>query len=158
VIKVGGVTMNFELMKTDNKNHEFINLIKLLDAELSERYGELQKQFDKHNKVDFINNVIIINKDNVPVACGAFKEFDADTVELKRIFVVKQQRRQGLAKLIVCKLEELARNKGYKYALLETGIKQHEAIALYKSLSFEVIDNFEPYVGSKNSVCMKKAL
>lgn len=150
--------MSIELIKTDNKNPEFINLIKLLDGDLSERYGELQKQFDKHNKVDFINDVIIIYKNNVPVSCGAFKEFDADTVELKRIFVVKEHRRQGLAKLIVCELEKVARNKGYKFALLETGIKQYEAIALYKSLGFEVIDNFEPYVGNENSVCMKKAL
>lgn len=150
--------MNFEVLKTDSKNPDFINLIKLLDADLSVRYGELQKQYDIHNKVDFINDVVVVYKDNLPVACGAFKAFGTDSVELKRIFVVKEQRRQGLAKLIVHELEELARNKGYKYALLETGIKQHEAIALYKNLGFEVIDNFEPYVGNANSVCMKKTL
>jgi GNAT superfamily N-acetyltransferase len=150
--------MNFEVLKTDSKNPDFINLIKLLDADLSERYGELQKQYDIHNKVDFINDVVVVYKDNLPVACGAFKAFGTDSVELKRIFVVKEQRRQGLAKLIVHELEEPARNKGYKYALLETGIKQHEAIALYKNLGFEVIDNFGPYVGNANSVCMKKTL
>lgn len=150
--------MDFEIVKTDSKNNDFIRLIKLLDDDLTERNGELQKQYDKHNKVNSINDVVIIYKDNDPVACGAFKEHDTDSVELKRIFVMKEQRQQGLAKLIVHELEEQARNKGYRYTLLETGIKQHEAINIYKSKGYKVIQNYEPYVGYINSVCMKKVL
>jgi len=118
----------------------------------------LQKQYDKHNKVDDINDVVVIYNDKIPVACGAFKVYDTNSVELKRIFVVMENRRQGLAKLIVCELEDLVRRQGYKYALLETGIKQHEAIDLYKKNGYVVIQNYEPYVGYINSVCMRKAL
>lgn len=150
--------MNLEVVKTEGNNIDFIKLIKLLDDNLKERYGELQKQYEKHNKVDYINDVIIIYKDKFPVACGAFKKHDIDTIELKRIFVVKEYRRQGLSKLIISKLEELARNREYKYALLETGINQHEAINLYKNSGYYVIQNYEPYIGNKNSVCMKKTL
>jgi ribosomal protein S18 acetylase RimI-like enzyme len=150
--------MDLEIVITESKNEDFANLIKQLDADLSKRYGELLKQYDKHNKVDYINYMIVAYKENVPVACGAFKRLNADSAELKRIFVVMEHRRQGLAKLIVSKLEELARNKGFKYALLETGIKQYEAIALYKNNGFEVIENFEPYIGNVNSICMRKAL
>lgn len=150
--------MDFQIVKTDSKDTDFINLIKLLDADLSERYGELQKQYDKHNKVDYINDVVVIYKDYVPIACGAFKKYDTDSVELKRIFVVMEKRRQGLARLIVHELEEQARNKVYKYALLETGIKQHEAINLYINNGYKVIQNYDPYVGNTNSVCMRKAL
>jgi GNAT superfamily N-acetyltransferase len=53
---------------------------------------------------------------------------------------------QGLAKLIVRELEDLARIKGYKYALLETGIRQHEAINLYKNNGYNVIQNYGPYI------------
>ena len=139
-------------------NIDFIKLIKLLDEDLNERNGELQKQYDKHNKVDYINDVVIIYKDEVPVACGAFKEQNIDAIELKRIFVIKENRRQGLSKLIINELEKLGRSKGYKYALLETGIKQHEAINLYRNTGYEVIENYEPYIGNRNSVCMKKDL
>lgn len=155
---MGEDKMNLEVVKTDSKNTDFVELIKLLDDDLGERYGELQKQYKKYNKVDYINDVVIIYKDEVPVACGGFKEHDIDTIELKRIFVMKDHRGQGLSKLIINKLEELARNKEYKYALLETGIKQKEAINLYKSNGYYVIQNYEPYVGNANSICMKKIL
>ena len=150
--------MSLEILHTDSKNIDFIKLIKLLDDDLNERYGELQKQYNKHNKVDYINDVIIIYKDEVPVACGAFKEHKIEAIELKRIFVTKENRRQGLSKLIISELEKLGRNKGYKYALLETGIKQYEAINLYRNTGYEIIENYEPYKGNANSVCMEKNL
>lgn len=150
--------MDIELLKTNSKNADFIKLIQLLDKDLGERYGELQKQYDKHNKVDYINDVIVIYKNKVPAGCGAFKEYNNNSAEIKRIFVKKENRQQGLAKLIISKLEDLVKDKGYKYALLETGIKQHEAISLYKNIGYEVIENYEPYIGNTNSVCMKKTL
>ncbi len=150
--------MDIELLKTSSKNTDFIELIQLLDKDLDERYGELQKHYDKHNKIDYINEVIIIYKNKIPAACGTFKEYNHNSAEIKRIFVKKENRHQGLAKLIVSKLEELVKDKGYKYALLETGIKQHEAINLYKNIGYDVIENYEPYIGDTNSVCMKKTL
>lgn len=150
--------MGLEIIKTNGQNIDFIKLIKLLDEDLNKRYGELQKQYETHNKVDYINDVIIIYKDNVPVGCGAFKEYDISTIELKRIFVTKENRRQGLSKLIIGELEKLGKKKGYKYALLETGIKQLEAINLYKNAGYTVIQNYEPYAGNINSICMKKTL
>ena len=150
--------MNFEIIETNSQDTDFIMLIKLLDDDLEERYGEMQKQYERHNKVDYIKDVVIIYKDEIPVACGAFKEYNIDTIELKRIFVIKEHRLQGLSKLIIKKLEELASNKKYKYVLLETGIKQNEAINLYKNNGYDVIENYEPYIGNTNSVCMKKVL
>ena len=129
-----------------------------LDYDLNERYGELQKQYNKHNKVDYINDVVIIYKDEAAVACGAFKAHNIDAMELKRIFVIKENRGQGLSKIIVNELEKLGKIKGYEYALLETGIKQYEAINLYKNTGYQIIENYEPYIGNTNSVCMKKDL
>jgi GNAT superfamily N-acetyltransferase len=150
--------MSLEILKTDSQSKDFNKLIKLLDEDLEGRYGELQKQYAEYNKVDFINDVIIIYKNSVPVACGGFKEYNINSVELKRIFVIKEHRRQGLSKLVINKLEELALNEGYKYAVLETGIKQNEAINLYKNSGYNIIQNYEPYVGNINSLCMKKVL
>ena len=150
--------MNIKIIHTESKNADFIKLIKLLDDDLNGRYGELQKQYDKHNKVDYINDVVVIYDDEVPVACGGFKEHDSKSVELKRIFVKKENRRQGLSKKIINELEKLAQTKGYKYAVLETGKKQIEAINLYKNSGYEMIENYEPYVGNENSLCMKKEL
>lgn len=150
--------MDIELIKTDNKNIDFIELTKLLDEDLWARYGDIQAHYDKHNTIDFINDAIVIYKNKIPAACGAFKEYSQDSAEIKRIFVKKENRQQGLAKLIVSKLEELIRKQGYTYSILETGQKQHEAINLYKAIGYEIIENYAPYVGDSNSVCMKKTL
>lgn len=150
--------MNIKIIHTDSRNKDFIKLIKLLDDDLNGQYGELQKQYDKHNKVDYINDVVIIYDDEVPVACGGFKEHDSESVEMKRVFVKKENRRQGLSKKVINELEKLVQAKGYKYAVLETGKKQIEAINLYKSSGYEMIENYGPYVGYKNSICMKKDL
>lgn len=150
--------MSLKIVKTDSKNTDFMELINLLDDDLNERYGELQKQYGQYNKVDYINDVVIIYKDEEPAACGAFKKYSKDIIELKRIFVRKENRRQGLSKLIIRELQNLGRSKGYKYTLLETGIKQQEAINLYKNAGYEITENYGPYKGNSNSVCMKKSL
>lgn len=150
--------MSLAINLTDGQNPDFLNLIRLLDDGLEARYGAVQKQYEQHDKADFIRDVIIIYKADLAVACGAFKEYDAETIELKRMFVLPEHRKQGLARMIIQQLEELARSKGYQYAVLETGVKQHEAIGLYRSIGFEVIDNYGPYVGNSNSICMRKSL
>ena len=149
--------MGIDLLITDSKNEDFIRLTKLLDKDLEERNGDIQKQFDPYNKVDQIDAVILY-KDQIPAACGAFKKYDDNTAEIKRIFVAKENRGQGLSKRLMSQLETLAKNKGYHDAVLETGIKQFEAINLYKSMGYKVTENYEPYVGNANSVCMKKRL
>ena len=150
--------MSQTILKADSSSPDFIKLIKLLDDDLNERYGELQKQYAKHNTVDYLSDVIIIYKNQGPVACGAVKEYNTDNIELKRIFVMKEHRRQGLSKLIIKELEKLGKSKGYKYALLETGMRQYEAINLYKNVGYEITQNYKPYIGNENSVCMKKRL
>lgn len=150
--------MDIELLKTDNRNTDFIELTKLLDEDLWTRYGDIQAHYDKHNTIDYINEAIVIYKNKMPVACGTFKEYNHDSAEIKRIFVKKENRQQGLAKLIISKLEESIIEQGYKYSILETGQKQNEAINLYKNIGYEIIENYAPYVGDSNSVCMKKSL
>lgn len=150
--------MKVEIVYTDSENPDFAKLIKMLDEDLNERYGELQKQYDVHNKVDHINNVVLLYIDGRPAACGAFKRYDPDSVELKRIFVAKECRGWGLSKIIVAELEEQAVKEGYRCAVLETGIRQNEAIGLYTKCGYEVIPNYGVYIDNSNSVCMRKKL
>ncbi|MDF2985718.1 MAG: acetyltransferase [Eubacterium sp.] len=148
----------YRIAIVDSKNKDFLNLIALLDADLEQRYGAIQQQYKKHNKVDYIKDVVLIYSDSSAVACGAFKEYDSSTVEIKRVFVMNEYRKQGLARKVLNNLEQQAQNKGYKYCVLETGVKQHEAIGLYKNHGHETIDNYGPYIGMENSICMKKEL
>ena len=143
---------------TNNTNTDFIALTKLLDAELNSRYGALQKQYDLHNTVADISHVLVVYLENLPVACGAFKIFDMQTVEIKRVFVTPEYRKRGISRHIMHRLEADAKSLGFTYAVLETGRGQPEAIALYHNLGYAIIENYPPYVDVSTSVCMKKAL
>ena len=150
--------MGVEVIITDPNNSDFLLLTGLLDKELSERYGEQQQQYTKHNQVTTMIDVVIVYKDKLPVACGAFKKHGPDAAEIKRVFVRAEYRGQGLSKSVMNKLEERIQSAGFTYAVLETGIKQPEAIQLYKKCGYEITENYEPYIGYENSVCMRKAL
>ena len=149
---------NLEIQRCDSTNADFRNLIKSLDAELDERYGNLQKQYDVYNQIEFLETVVVAYEENTPVGCGCFKRADDQNVEIKRVFVWNNCRGKGIASLILKELECWAKEKGFLYSILETGSKQHEAINLYKKKGYEITDNFGQYIGNTNSICMKKAL
>jgi putative acetyltransferase len=136
------------------------SLIKKLDADLWERYPTQQAFFSQFNKLPKEACVVVAYDGREAVGCGAFKPFvnDEKTVEIKRMFVDESVRNKGIGLRILNALEKWAVEKNYKIANLETGTNQPEAIRLYKKAGYEIIDNFEPYIGVENSVCFGKKL
>jgi GNAT superfamily N-acetyltransferase len=67
----------------------------------------------------------------VPVTGGAFRRFDADTAELKRIWTDRAHRRRGYARALLAALEAETTARGYRRLYLITGNRQPEAEALY---------------------------
>ena len=147
-----------KVVKTTSENPDFISLIKIFDTFLWERYPELKKEYWGNNLIEFNENVILIYRDEKPVASGCFKKYNEKTVELKRMFVSPEARGLGLAQLVINELETAAKNLGFETMILETLYKQIEAIGLYQKMGFSIVDNYEPYVGLSNSVCMSKSI
>ena len=147
-----------ELIRTNSENDDFRTLIRQLDTDLNIRYGELQQQYDAHNRVEKLDTAIVAYIDNAPAGCGCFKQYDDDTAEIKRMFVLPVNRGKGIATRILGELENWAREKKYKKTLLETGSKQFEAINMYKKSGYVQTENFGQYAGNTNSICMKKIL
>jgi GNAT superfamily N-acetyltransferase len=114
--------------------------------------------YAQFNKSNLLKNVLIAYENNFPVGIGAYKEFDPETIEIKRMFTVLDQRGKGVAKAILTELENWAKEEKYSIALLETGIELKDAQYLYQKKGYQVIDNYGQYIGVKNSVCMKKYL
>lgn len=146
------------ITKTDSSNIDFQNLVKYLDADLAIRDGEDHAFYHQFNKIDMLKNCIVFYVDNNPAACGAFKKIEDDTVEIKRMYTHPGFRKRGLAGMIVKELENWAKEMGYKKCVLETGIKQPEAIALYEKSGYQRIPNYGQYIGIDNSVCYEKIL
>jgi len=91
--------------------------------------------------------VVVLDGDSA-VACGALREMDQTTCELKRIFVRPSHRGIGLGRRITLDLMDRARHTGYKTVRLDTMRKLGVAQSLYKSLGFKEIEAYydEPSV------------
>jgi putative acetyltransferase len=147
-----------DIKRTSSADADFIALVTLLDADLAVRDGADHAFYSQFNKVDKIKHVIVAYDDGVPIACGAIKEYSPVAMEVKRMFTSPEYRGKGAALLILTELECWAREMSYNSCVLETGIKQPEAIALYHKAGYQVIPNYGQYAGIENSICFEKKL
>jgi putative acetyltransferase len=150
--------MTTTLKRTTSESSDFQNLVRLLDADLKLRDGEDHAFYSQFNKIDKIKNAVVCYADDLPIGCGAFKEYDETSVEIKRMFVEPGFRGKGIAATILKELELWAGEINYTQAVLETGKRQPEAIALYQKAGYAIIPNFGQYENIENSVCMKKGI
>lgn len=140
-------------------DRDFTDLVKELDRELCERYPGFQDDHVFLNIVPPDARVVIVYDSGIPVGCGCFKDTSiSGEAELKRMFVRRESRGRGISKLICSELEKWAVDLGYQRIILETGVRQPEAIGLYESVGFKRIDNYGEYQGNGMSVCMEKVL
>lgn len=150
--------MNYIIKRTTGNDQDFQLLVKNLDHELWNELKEDQATYDQYNIVVDILTAVVIYKDEEPVACGCFKKFDEQTVEIKRMFVQKDHRGKGLSKNILAELEQWAKEKNYQFSVLETSIHFTTAKNLYITNGYEIIPNYGQYASLPESVCMKKEL
>jgi GNAT superfamily N-acetyltransferase len=100
----------------------------------------------------------ILRYSGVAAACGGVKLFGADYAEIKRMYVRPQFRGRGFAKLMLNHLSAYARAQNVTLLRLETGIHQHEAIALYERMGFYAIPPFGDYKPDPLSRFYEKSL
>lgn len=146
------------IKRTNSGDHEFIELVKLLNDDLAIRDGEDYSFYSQFNKLDKIRHVVLVIENGKPSGCGTIKEFDGNTMEIKRMYVSVESRNKGIATTILIELENWARELSYAKCILETGKKQPEAISLYKKNGYKMIPNYGQYAGVDYSVCFEKYL
>ena len=147
-----------KLVRTHSENSDFIFLVKQLDAYLKITDGDEHDFYNQFNSIDTLKNTVIVYLDNEPVGCGAFKEFNQNIVEIKRMFTLSQSRKKGVASLILKELENWAIELNYSFCILETGVRQTEAVAFYKKNLYKIIPNYGQYKCVENSLCFEKKL
>lgn len=147
-----------KIIRTDSSNPTFISLVQLLDAELAERDGAEHSFYHQYNGIQLLQHVVVLFHEDIPIGCGAFKQIEADTIEVKRMYIIPDHRSKGLATMVLTALEEWAKEEGFITAVLETGKRQPEAIALYQKNGYVNIPNYGQYIGIENSVCFEKRL
>lgn len=146
------------LKRTESTDIDFIKLVQLLDADLKIRDGADHEFYNQFNGIDSLKYCVVCYEGAAAVGCGAIKPYNEHSMEVKRMYVLPNVRGRGIAGLILLQLEKWAKELGYSNCIMETGIKQPEAISLYKKSGYQVIPNYGQYSGIENSVCFEKVL
>lgn len=136
-------------------------LIRSLNAELSATYpeeGATHFRLDPDETVEGRGAFLVAWVDGVPMACGAIRKNDEETAEIKRMYVAPEARGQGLSLRVLSALETEAARLQVKRIVLETGTRQHAALALYGRAGYQRIPAFGEYIGSPLSICMEKRI
>ena len=147
------------LVRVEWTNADLQRLLSAQKAEVNARYDSEEVP---EVETDTVIGAVLAQVADESVACGLLTHpvpsFEDNTAEIKRMFVTSNHRRQGFAKEILRELEAIAVERKLEQTVLETGIKQPEAIGLYTSEGYRIIDNYPPYEDEPDSRCFAKAL
>jgi putative acetyltransferase len=148
------------ITRTDLAAEVSRTLITELNAELSGVYSEPGAnhfRLDPEEVADGRGIFLVVYRNREPVGCGAFRRLDEVTAELKRLYVAPAARGLGLGRRLVEALEDEARTQGVRRLVLETGIRQAAALALYRTTGFEPIPLYGEYcLSPATSICLGK--
>jgi ribosomal protein S18 acetylase RimI-like enzyme len=81
----------------------------------------------------------LVRHGGLAVACVALRRFDADTGEIKRLYVRPAHRGRGIARTLTASVIEAARAVGYRRLVLDTLGSMAEARRLYAATGFREI-------------------
>lgn len=128
-------------------------------VELDDRYG-----FTDHepgpmpSEADIALFLVAIDDAGTAIACGALRQLDETSAEVKRMYVVPASRGSGVATGILRALEDAAVERGWPTVRIETGTAQPDAQRFYQREGYEEIPLFGSYVGSTLSICYERTL
>ena len=150
--------MPYLFLKTTSENPDFHFLVAQLNAHFAVLNGEKDDFYAQFNQIDALKHVIVVYDDQTPIACGAIKPYSESFMEIKRMYVVPEQRGRGVASLVLTHLENWAKELGYAETILETLKNQTHVINLYARNGYQTIANYGQYEGVESSVCMRKKI
>lgn len=156
------------VVQRDLLHPDAVALIAAVQAEYVERYGGPDEAPMDATEFEPGTGAFFVGYDGgsgEPLATGAWRWVSppagvpaARCVEIKRMYVAAGHRQRGHAVAMLGHLERTARAAGAVSVVLETGIRQPEAIALYEREGYSAIPGYGYYAGSPLSRCFGKVL
>ena len=132
---------------------DFRMLAAKLDAYYFELVGDIQNRYAEVNRPENMTALAVAYEDGAPIACGAWKHIDETTAELKRLFVLPEFRRKGVARRMIAVLEGNAAAAGIRRMILETAVDTTDSHKLYLSAGYQVTDYYGSPAGAENCLC-----
>lgn len=123
-----------------------------------ERVGRWLRGYPAEEFAESDGGLVIGLLDGVPVTGGAYRRFDEQTAELKRIWTDTRFRRLGHGRALLAELESRIATRGYRRIYLTTGDRQPEAEALYLATGYTRLAEPLPAEGEVYPVAFVKDL
>ena len=147
-----------ELQFVTAKSADFRALAAMLDAYYFELVGDIQLRYAEPNRPENMDALAVVYENGTPIACGAWKAVDRQTAELKRIYVLPEHRRRGIASRMIQQLESHAAFHGYRQMILETATTTLDSQRLYLDLGYRRVAYYGSPAGAENCLCFIKEL
>ncbi|NUU16402.1 GNAT family N-acetyltransferase [Cellulomonas humilata] len=130
-----------------------------MDAEVGPRYADLVADRGPRVPVDPASVLVtyVAYDGDRPVGTASLRLAHGEH-EVKRVFVAGTHRRLGLAARLLDAVGGWAADAGVRTIVLQTGVRQPEAVALYRREGWHAIEPFGDYVGDRVSLCFAKDL
>jgi len=157
-----------KIQRTTGADPRSLALREAMDAETSALYGDYFHGLTPerleiletalHTDQADLFAVVIAVEDGVDLGHAALRRLREGGLEVKKVYVRPEARGRGLSRLLMGAIEDVARELGEPGIQLQTGPKQHEAIALYRAIGYADSVPFGPYLELDDMVYFAKTL
>ena len=150
--------VNMEILFVTADNQDFRMLAAKLDAYYFTLVGDIQLRYAEPNRPENMSALAVAYDGEVPVACGAWKRLSHQEAELKRLYVLPEMRRKGVARAMIAALEADAVQHGIRRMILETAVDTSDSHTLYLSSGYLPREYYGSPAGEENCLCFYKEL
>jgi putative acetyltransferase len=153
--------VNLRFDSVDPRGDVALSLLREAAVEARELYADTvaaDAPWPRNTALGSRDVYVVAYLDECAVACGALRELDRVTAEVRRMYVLREHRRNRVGYAVLSHLAMEARRLGYETLRLETGNKQAAAAALYEAFGFRRIAPFGIYESDPTSVCFELRL
>ena len=148
--------MELHFRHVSAEDPQLLSLTGQLDCYFREKYGSLTLQYVKHHDLSSLDCRMLALLGEAAAGCGGWRRMDGETAEIKRIFVLPEHRRKGIAWTLLRVLENDAARQGCTRAVLATGAEGYGALAFYQSCGYHFCEGFGDFAGDPVCACMEK--
>ena len=129
--------MDIREMQTTDET--VLELFSLHDDFMIEFLGDDSHYYTRYTEQENIEKVWVAYVDNSPAGCIAYRKKADGVGEVKRLFLRKEYRGQGISKELLKTMEHHAVKQGCIALFLDTRITLEPAVSLYRKFGFDII-------------------
>jgi len=151
------MTQSISIKIVNPNNEKVLAITEELSENLYLRFGSDGKNSFQDWENENSNFVFVIAEiNNEIVGCGAIRPIDQNIGEVKRMYAKYPGKKIGQTILVF--LENEAVNLGYTNLVLETRVKNANAVHFYQKQGYKVIPNYGKYIDRPEAICLEKSL